>query len=471
MASSRRFGVPLVVSGLLLVFALDTAHMSAIALEPPKDLRSTEEFADAQRFREGFHLKSDDDYVIRSLSDPAEFSNREDWGVPLTQSETAELARRVEIQNQLGEAAIWAAANATDVYGGMWIDQSRGGLPVVMLSKDAVAARDGIVGRVPDGINLEFREVQRSQAELEKTRDEINQAWLAGSLKPIPIVSTGIDTTTNTVLVGLEQHSPDWEAVLTEQFSVGLTFREDSSGSVFDTNNCYSDCAPPRVGGIGMFNVSHPTFKCTTGFVVKVTTGTDYFGVITAGHCFVVAVGDRGTNDVWRHARTDGTIVTLGTVVADTWYEDEDADVGLLRAASPPTSHRNDIVVDANKTYRNITHIAENAEQVIGDAICRFAWRTGLHCGVISVRDVTRVVSTAGVASYHIDHQWEVNFDADGGDSGGPYFQGLTAYGIHADSPDGVTAGRGWYSTLAWARATYNVRHSVLWDYCTTSAC
>jgi len=64
---------------------------------------------------------------------------------------------------------------------------------------------------------------------------------------------------------------------------------------------------------------------------------------------------------------------------------------------------------------------------------------------------------------------WVVDFDGDGGDSGGPYFtstsefgDAATAFGIHSGSDEGwnPNGGEGWYSTVQ------NVDAETAWEIC-----
>ena len=97
---------------------------------------------------------------------------------------------------------------------------------------------------------------------------------------------------------------------------------------------------------------------------------------------------------------------------------------------------------------------------------------SGADCGQILLLDET-MPSPLGSTTMMIDHQNLVDFDSQGGDSGGPYYSGSTGHwglGIHTHSldPEDETS---WYSTLKWGESAYLSHTGVNYDYCITDSC
>lgn len=93
-------------------------------------------------------------------------------------------------------------------------------------------------------------------------------------------------------------------------------------------------------------------------------------------------------------------------------------------------------------------HTAQN----VGDDVCRSGKTSGYLCGEITQEDRIRDVD-----GKDIEHQWVVDFDAIKGDSGGPYFMGSVAWGIHSDSTSAnPPGGSAWYSPMSWVLSKLN---------------
>lgn len=177
----------------------------------------------------------------------------------------------------------------------------------------------------------------------------------------------------------------------------------------------------------------------------------------------------------WYHELT-GPNLLVGKAKRNTWFEGANADVGLVDL-NPPPADNNNIYVGGSVPVRNVVLIMTNASTIKGSFLCRMGFNSGRDCGVIVDRDET-MPSPAwdGGPVRNIDHQVLVNFDSVGGDSGGPYFSdttGAAGYGLHTHSLDPGDPGYplGWFSTLEWAKSTYESRTGIVYVYCVTDAC
>jgi hypothetical protein len=113
---------------------------------------------------------------------------------------------------------------------------------------------------------------------------------------------------------------------------------------------------------------------------------------------------------------------------------------------------------------RCATAIRSNSNQQISDPICRGATASDYICGLIN----GTYIDKSSVDGHAVNDPFRTDLDASEGDSGGPYFFGLTIYGVHADSKDGVdppAAGTSWYTTANRSETEGN------FDFCLTSAC
>lgn len=444
-------------------------HAVAETGPPETDLA----FEDAVRFRSEMFLRTDDAYVRASLEDIRAFPDRTEWGVPLTIDEAAEMSRRAKVQEQVGPAAVWAMREAAD-FAGAYIDQKRRGLPIFLFASSDSLSLSGLAGRIPTSVEYEVRVVDRTWSSLLKTQGEIEAERDTFAERGLPFISTAVDTSSNTVVVGLLDASGDAAANIRERFGAAVSFRTDTLETTFDATYCWNDCLPEK-GGIGAYDGDHTASKCTTGFIMKTLAGPSgaFRGITTAGHCFVWAPGQNGYGDPWRHVLNNAPDEGIGHAREETWFTNSDADFGIIDFTGIPTD-LNDFVAYNDGTTRSMTHRAENAEQMQNGNVCSFGFASGRKCGTIKFPNVDRPSErtlNGTVYSKMLHNQWEVSFDSIGGDSGGPYFTTTNmGFGTHVHSGSGSGA-RGWYSTLEWIGVEYNQRFGGLLTFCETSTC
>jgi hypothetical protein len=181
----------------------------------------------ARRFRGDMFLRNDEPYLRASLSDRLAFPDTDTWGVPLSLDEAGDLAHRAEVQDSIGPAAIWAEKESPD-FGGAWIDQSRGGLPVFQFAGGEEDFERGVRERLPADTEVEFRVVERTWGgllELQRQVEDEREAMIAAG---IPLISTAIDTRSNTVVVGIDPDTEETRAILAKRFGPGISTRADS---------------------------------------------------------------------------------------------------------------------------------------------------------------------------------------------------------------------------------------------------
>lgn len=90
--------------------------------------------------------------------------------------------------------------------------------------------------------------------------------------------------------------------------------------------------------------------------------------------------------------------------------------------------------------YRTITGTLGRAGQPEGALTCSYGKTTGYRCGRIVRKDYAPSYIVHPNATFiwvHNDNHEDI---ANSGDSGGPWFNGSTAWGVHSGSKDGLDA-------------------------------
>lgn len=145
--------------------------------------------------------------------------------------------------------------------------------------------------------------------------------------------------------------------------------------------------------------------KCTTGFAVETSAGVT--GLVTAGHC-----SDDGDTDV-DYREPDGDEYEM------TYVYGRDDDSGDFAWYTTGEVEDNRFYYGANATREVTSYEDDFSELYVGRYLCMYGRDTGYHCDTIYGfnKTINSVVMT--------------NREADGGDSGGPWFHANRAYGVH----------------------------------------
>jgi hypothetical protein len=447
----------------------------------------------AIQFRETFGLRADPDFVLAVATDASPDSSR--FGVPLTAAEVEDLDARMALREAF-EPALEAAIKSP-AYAGAFIDQLRGGQPVI-LTTDQAAMERGLAEA--EGSELaEIRVVDRTLEELGTLSEEIQASEKELGEQGVNIVSVGIDIVGNRVQVGVAGSSVENSASITSRFGrdVRVFTDEKTEFDACTVEQCWSSTLGGMKGGLRVRLVSNPgAHYCTSGFLVT-KTDTGALSVVTAGHC--IALGNNSGRDYWGHAGTPSEAVNIGyeAQYADaqgkhTWFEGSNADVALIvldaeSVAAIPASSSNMLHVSDPGSNGFVTSVRAFSSQVVGDSVCRMGYGTylasgsiqGVTCGTISVYDINHEsCNGSGTTCYTIHHTKEVSFDSVGGDSGGPVFHATgpgtyAAYGTHVHS--WVTGDplpkHGWYSPINYGRSQYQTTAGFTFDVCITGSC
>jgi hypothetical protein len=106
-------------------------------------------------------------------------------------------------------------------------------------------------------------------------------------------------------------------------------------------------------------------------------------------------------------------------------------DVGyiLLSAAASPG---NQLFVSTPTDIRSINEWYWNGQQIVGATVCISGATSAYKCGGITQTDWNGPVSYSGFGTYQMYNLWKTDIVSAAGDSGGPVFSGLRAYGVHS---------------------------------------
>lgn len=161
-----------------------------------------------------------------------------------------------------------------------------------------------------------------------------------------------------------------------------------------------------RTGGGRLERDGFDSLACTSGFNVRNSSGTE--GVATAGHC---------SNDL-THENSNGAtefdINHRGQHQGDygdfQWGTTSDNEPSIFRWSSS-----------------DVAEVNNRGNAVVNQGLCRYGRKTGREC--TSVADVSVCSTVDGTTVCRLVRMHDDT--AEGGDSGGPWYSGNTAYGFH----------------------------------------
>ncbi len=209
-----------VATVLTLSFVTTSSAAGATTADPATaDLSTTTTVsagvaAETNRFRAAVDLPASASLMAQLASDP---SADRTWAVPLTTAEAAEVSRRAALPAQAAAAIAWASGQPT--YAGAYIDHAAGGVLVFMFADpDVSAERAAVASRAPVATTLDVRTASASLSDLESLRGAVNadRDWFGAV--GVALVSTGMDTANNALLVGVDPYSSTVDAAVHARF-------------------------------------------------------------------------------------------------------------------------------------------------------------------------------------------------------------------------------------------------------------
>ncbi|MCY3893147.1 MAG: trypsin-like serine protease [Acidimicrobiaceae bacterium] len=191
-----------------------------------------------------------------------------------------------------------------------------------------------------------------------------------------------------------------------------------------------------------MFDGGRAMSKCTSGFAAR-HEGTDYYGLITAGHC-------------------DGTIRMHGVSLPWVYgYASVTADAEFRRIPSGSGHELRSQFAYGDQEPLTIRVVRSKADRLDmhGRYVCHQGGVSGVSCGTVTnihhrptKEGACRVSSNGDSTTCHsvFVRVYGSSLEACAGDSGGPWFSSSKAYGIHKSSQrTGKCSDIGTYATFS----------------------
>lgn len=462
-----------VLPALLLVLS---AVPAAAAASPVRSDSETADITNPEKarvqdadlqFREALGFSTDAGVLRAAASneaaDPSEYG-----GTPLTDEERDELRRRLSVQWATVPAMEYATSQAE--FAGGYIDQLSGGVPVFLFTGSLDVHEASITKALHEPIEFRVAQATRSLSELLAQQSAVLADRDRLKEEGVRVVETAILPDRNAVLVGIDGLTPVDEAAVSARAGDNLIFVESKPAEADACPNG-SNCRPIK-GGIAVGRPNN-AWPCTSGFIVKEGAS---LRLLTAGHCLHMAGGP--TVD-WFH---NG--VKFGDALSDTWQPTytRTADVGLIDIDSAELAQ----ITTDNLMHRGAGNVwpvlgqVQGHLQMMNSVVYRYGRTTGTMNGRINGLYASRD-SCVGLTCMTVTKTIMVNFDSEGGDSGGPVFYyapspavGVIAMGTHVHSEDednpALAPFYGWYSPVDVGAAQYDEFFGT-YTLCTQANC
>jgi hypothetical protein len=147
---------------------------------------------------------------------------------------------------------------------------------------------------------------------------------------------------------------------------------------------------------------------CTSGFSVRNSAGTR--GVTTAGHC--------GASQARNGSNLPFVAEAYGSYYDVQWH-------------TAPGFTVRPLFYDGS-AFRNLTAVLSRSSQALNSYVCKHGKTTGYTCGYLIDKNYQRTATTVTFTNTWMRVQGGTVNLSEGGDSGGPWFNGNTGYGTHA---------------------------------------
>lgn len=377
-------------------------------------------------FRATYGLTTDPAFVTSVERSP---SSLRDYGVALTPTEEADLKHRDEVDSKLDPLLKHLASQAQ--FGGLYIDQSSGGVIDIATTGDASATLKDATSSAPSGAVLRSRHVQYTLQQLSALKDRVTQDVSSLTAAGVEVATIGVDVVANRVRIEV--------ANLTDQVTTDLNARYGAEVIVVPGDapvpaTCTSRgaCPLPNKGGLSIHaTVGTTTYYCSSSYSARdIIYGAKY--LYTAGHC----IKDAGINTVWYMGST-----AIGPGSVQDFYNGTSADVGLIALySSNLTPPLNQVYASSNLDVRSMSGWWASSSQQAGVTVCRSGLTSGWLCGTIVQPDVTAIVGGTTVL-----HQWKTSYASGQGDSGATMMDNSVNYmGVMSS----FTASNTWYGTV-----------------------
>jgi hypothetical protein len=390
----RRFTA---VAGAALLLLATTSATFGLG---PSDEAHSLRMGAALNFRSTFGYPTDLELVSRLERDPK--ANRK-YSVALAPHELADMNRRMDIQNAMAPLVEYAH-RFPDSFGGIHVDQTAGGVYYFSFTSGLDARRRVLDTMAPAGVEMRYRTVARTEAEVDALVERISRDLGFHSRLGVTVHVVGSDTARNGVDVNVEPYSPEIARALEAHYGAGVRVLPGTAPELTACVNRDNCDGPPIMAGVSN------DWGCTVGFGVHGSSVSSNPRFLTAGHCIAQVVAAHGWSSwTWFHH-----ITSLGRSTAHSWYDFSTADAGTMGNVSM-TVHSRRVMKDASPTWYRTSSRQGAASDYQGFAICQSGQTSGLQCGTILSTN-----KTPNYSGVHMTKQRQANYMVQMGDSGAP---------------------------------------------------
>ncbi len=335
-----------------------------------------------------------------------------DFGVSIE-----EAIERLELQPVIGQLRAELVASEPDYFAGLWIQHMPEFQVVVRFTEDA----DNRINPYLETFESLRPVVETQSAELALSSLRDIQASIYTTVLELDLpVETGIDIQNGIVeLYATERAHIDF---LTQALVLPIP---DYVKTVL-----VPELSTPEADIYGGLKIteSGSTAYCTSGFAVEdIVYGKR--GVLTSGHC---------PNNM--------------TYAGQSLPYEGGTDSGIYDVqwhSAPNFTVRNLIRTTSSGSTRAITDVESTPLQSVGDYVCKYGVKTHYTCGSI----IDTSYNYNGVSSFIRVSSSSGTDLSDNGDSGGPWFNSHTAYGVHTDGLGNDAI----YMAVGYAESLFNV--------------
>lgn len=321
-----------------------------------------------------------------------------------------EAVRRLELQKSAGDLQVEISVKERNIFAGMWIQHAPQFRIIVQLTSGGLEKISQYIATGPLNGIVDVRSAPVALATLEDRQITTLRILRERGVSPAVLgvdsgipVDSGINVMENQV--ELYVLAADWSRfdLALQKANIQLPDHvQVVTVSRLSTRNT------DIYAGLGLST-------CTSGFSVSnLPNGGGTKGITTAGHCS----GDQSYY---------GTALPLYSE----WYY---GSYDLQWHTAPGFTVRNYAADPQFPYYRSITATKGRDSQVLNELVCKYGKTTGYSCGYIADKNYAPSYVPNANPTFIRVHRDGVDLSR-GGDSGGPWYNNQTAYGIHSGEP------------------------------------
>lgn len=341
---------------------------------------------------------------------------------------------RFHMQDVAGELDAKLTESEAETFAGLWIEHPPAFKIVVLFTQDGEKTIGSYL--TEELINaVEVRSAEMSLVELENAQKEfVSSIW---DMK-IPVESE-INVYENNVKIFVAEAD---RTHLDDIVQAGLLTIPDYIKLITVSN--LGGTEANIYGGLGL----NP---CTSAYAVQNSQGIR--GVSTAAHC-----SESNTLDY------NGIVLPVYDMLKWGSYD-------VSWHTTPGLTVTNQFQTDINGYLRRVAATQHRNYQSVGDYVCKYGVTSYYTCGFISSKYVQGNVNFPAYFTFiRVDNTAGYTNLSSGGDSGGPWFNGTVAYGIHHGEPgddpgDAIYMAINYVDGLGVSVVTAPVFADVPWDY------